>query len=130
MTLVPTTGLFPLFQRFSYSITRSASWYERRRVGRRDLCPFPEESHDWRVRRRSKRPGLVLSRTGRGYGLKALRGRLLYGLREGRDRKRVQTKESENGGCVDGPFLGTPLSILLSQDQLVNGEAPSTLESR
>jgi len=28
VTLVPTTGLFPLFHRFSYSITRSASWYQ------------------------------------------------------------------------------------------------------
>ena len=28
MTLVPTTGLFPLFHRFSYYITRSASWYQ------------------------------------------------------------------------------------------------------
>jgi len=72
----------------------------------------------------------VLSRMGRGDGLKALRGRLLYGLCEGRDRKRVQSKEPENGNGVDGPFLGTPLSTLLPQDQSVNGEAPSTLESR
>ena len=34
--------------------------------------------------------------TGRGYGLKALQDRLLYGLREGRDRKRVRAKESEH----------------------------------
>ncbi len=72
----------------------------------------------------------VLSRMGRGYGLKALRGRLLYGLREGRGRKQVPTKESRNGDGVDGPFLGVPLSTLLPQDLSGNGDAPSTLESR
>ena len=72
----------------------------------------------------------VLSRMGRGYGLKALRARLLYGLCEGRDRKRTQAKESRNGGSRDGPFLGVPLSRLLPQEQSASGEAPSTLESR
>ena len=72
----------------------------------------------------------VLSRMGRGYGLKALRGRLLYGLCEDRSRKRLPTKESRNGDGVDGPFLGVPLSTLLPQDLSGNGDAPSTLESR
>jgi transposase len=71
----------------------------------------------------------VLSRMGRGYGLKALRGRLLYGLCEGRDRKRVPANKSENGNGVDGPFLGAPLSRILPQEPLVKEDAPSTLES-
>jgi len=69
----------------------------------------------------------VLSRMGRGYGLKALRGRLLYGLCEDRSRKRVPAKESRNGDGVDGPFLGVPLSRILPQEPSVNGEVPSTL---
>lgn len=72
----------------------------------------------------------VLSRMGRGYGLKALRGRLLYGLCEGKDRKRTPTKEPENGNGVDGSFLGVPLSRLLPQEPSMNGDAPSTLDSR
>jgi len=71
----------------------------------------------------------VLSRMGRGYGLKALRGRLLYGLCEDRSRKRVPAKESGNGTSVDGPFLGVPLSRILPQETSVNGEVPSTQES-
>ena len=71
----------------------------------------------------------VLSRMGRGYGLKALRGRLLYGLCEGRERKRVPAKESRNGDGVDGPLLGVPLSRILPQEQPVNGDSLSTLES-
>ena len=71
----------------------------------------------------------VLSRMGRGYGLKALRGRLLYGLCEDRSRKRLPAKESGNGAGVDGPFLGVPLSRILPQETSVNGEIPSTLES-
>ncbi len=71
----------------------------------------------------------VLSRMGRGYGLRTLRARLLYGLCEGRDRKRVPAKESENGDGVDGPFLGVPLSRFLPQESPVNGNVPSTLES-
>ncbi len=66
---------------------------------------------------------------GRGYGLKALRARLLYGLCEGRDRKRVPAKESSNSELRDGPFLGVPLSRILSQESLANGNDPSTLES-
>src|SRR5215467_14632600 len=64
----------------------------------------------------------VLSRMGRRYGLKALRGRLLYGLCEDRSRKRVPAKESGNGTSVDGPFLGVPLSRILPQETSVNGE--------
>src|SRR5260370_34659747 len=71
----------------------------------------------------------VLSRMGRGYGLKALRGRLLYGLCEDRSRKRMPAKESENGNGVDGPFLGVPLSRFLPQEAPMNGNVPSTLES-
>jgi Transposase len=71
----------------------------------------------------------VLSCMGRGYGLKALRGRLLYGLCEDRSRKRVPAKESGNGTSVDGPFLGVPLSRILPRETSVNGEVPSTLES-
>ncbi len=72
----------------------------------------------------------VLSRMGRGYGLKALRARLLYGLYEGRDRKRAPAKESGNGGGVDGPFLGVPLSRLWPQEPSANGDSSSTLDSR
>jgi hypothetical protein len=66
---------------------------------------------------------------GRSYGLKALRARLLYGLCEGCDRKRALSKKSGNGDSVDGPFLGVPLSRILTQEPSVNGDAPSTLES-
>jgi len=72
----------------------------------------------------------VLSRMGRGYGLKALRGRLLYGLCEDRSRKRVPTKELGNGGGVDGSSPGTPLSRLLPQGVPGSEGGPSTLDSR
>ena len=62
-------------------------------------------------------------------GLRALRGRLLYGLCEDRSRRRTPAKEPGNGNSVDGPFLGIPLSRILPQEPSVNGEAPSTLES-
>jgi hypothetical protein len=71
----------------------------------------------------------VLSTMGRGYGLKVLRERLLYGLCEDRSRKRTQIKEAENGGSRDGPFLEVLLSRILPQELSVNGDVPSTLDS-